>query len=559
MGLLATPNQPIQFDVTPSACAVHQYPYVQIVDNNDITQVQFKITPCLTAENVVLDGSFSGTANWVVTDSFSIDNQTNQACKAIGGIGTLTQYNCFVTGVYYQLRIVVAEINEIMQVWNGAQQLGVVSGVGEYVFSFLANGDSVSIRSFSTTNNACISSVSAYELDSRLIVAILNESGVYQTSIKLANNPEYFTFAKDTVTVNVDWATLGISNGCYYIGIADPCINTILQNGLPDPNMRYIDLWSFTPGAWDTPEVGKGFQESGQTGIGSTTTTDLNTLTYTPTVYNTPSDIADYDYTITVYSSSVQTTFEVFIGGVGSGTHSVGVAATVETFTGTISAGPGSPAVYLEIVSGNDSATYNAGVIHFDIELSNPSSDFVSDSDSVNLKLGTFDCSVLLNSNSNEDALGFEFEQSLFNPRVRLEGELINPTYPTERTVIKDTRGNFNTVYGERSKAYLLKIDLQPEYMLDYLSLLPIFDNVWIDGVKYHVSDDQTEIDYPDALVSTGQMAIVVVKQGSQLTNRNTTGNENNTHVLDNNFIVNPLLDDEVITEPDDADTLQAI
>ena len=80
-----------------------------------------------------------------------------------------------------------------------------------------------------------------------------------------------------------------------------------------------------------------------------------------------------------------------------------------------------------------------------------------------------------------------------------------------------------------------------------------------MDAVKYHVSEDVPEIDYPDVLVSTGKMAMVLIEQGSQLTNRNTTGVTNDTHATIDNYIVHPLLDTEILTEPDDADTVQAV
>lgn len=556
MSLRTIPNQPVQFDVNPEYCSVGQLQYKQLLDITDTTQVQFEITPCLFNSNNIINGGFTNESAWITTGSFEVDPVNNQACKESGGIGTLQQYNIFLEGYYYQLEIYVSSANEQMQVWNGATQLGNITGIGNFKFSFQATGDSLSIRSFSTTASACITSISSYQLDDRIIVAILQEDGTFVDSFRFADNPEYFNLSLDKLTVSIVWSDFLAEEdtGCYYLGIADPCINTNGQNGIFNPNM--LANGDMDAGGFDVT-VGSAAQlVFGDYSYGAFYRATATGATGTVTISDPYSQFTtgvSYDYAIqfSAVSGSNSANINIDFGG----TSDNNVAAVGSLVSGTIVCGAGNAfTITLDPVV-TPVVLFIESII---VTLTNDS-DFEPDYESVGFKRGAFDCSVLINSNCNEDGMGFEFEQSLFNPRLRVEGELINPTYPSERVVIEDTRGNRNTIYGERAKSRTLKLDLQPEYILDYLSSLPIVDNLWIDGVKYSVEEDQLEPDYPNEVVGHGKISMVLLINGDKIYNRNVIGIENDNQAVFDFSICDPKDINLLITEPTTGDTIKAL
>lgn len=552
-------NQPVTFQSGEViTCNDAEPDYIQIVNTTDITQFQIRLLECLGESTVNADPTFSGKSNfWATTGAWSVSN--NQACKATG-TGSLLYNDIFVIGNLYRIVIVVDSIFQSFDVFEGSRKVGTIQGRGEQVITFLSqSGKTLSIQASKDEDGSllqsatiCINSLSVYRINKALIIGVRDLSGSIVASFDINSNPEYFTFSKDRATVSVDWAALGVSEGCHTICIADPCINTNGQNGIQDTTMCNSNIWDLTLQTWTNPNWCEPISETGEKGFSIENTIDLTTATILSNNITLKNGI-DYDYRIRVYSNSTQTTFQVKMGTASGSVHTVS-SSFIEEFTGTITAN--GPELKLEITSGNDSPLYVAGVADFEISL-NSLDDFECDYNSNEFNIDTHSCSILLNACSNEDSLGFVFEDSGFIPRIRVEAEKIRPTYPTKRVIVESSNGKHTITRGERKKGFDLKIAHQPEYVLDFLTLLNLFDKFYIDGVRHFIKNDEMELDYGDELTNFATVSAEVLIDGEILINQYEGGE--GECIVQVGFIVHPLNRDQILTEPDDKDTVKAL
>jgi hypothetical protein len=72
-----------------------------------------------------------------------------------------------------------------------------------------------------------------------------------------------------------------------------------------------------------------------------------------------------------------------------------------------------------------------------------------------------------------------------------------------------------------------LCIDLQPEYVHDFLRLLLGFDNVYINLEPYFVEDDEYSVEYDDSQDNLGKVKIAVSKTTQNIKNINCSDTEN--------------------------------
>ena len=64
-----------------------------------------------------------------------------------------------------------------------------------------------------------------------------------------------------------------------------------------------------------------------------------------------------------------------------------------------------------------------------------------------------------------------------------------------------------------------MAIDLQPEYIHDFLSLAIGFDNFYINGDAYFVEDSEYNITYPDVYDNVGAVRLVVSEKVQNVKN----------------------------------------
>lgn len=499
-------NQPVFFG-TADECATDEIP-VQLVDNSDVTQVQFSLDRCLWSEQLMTDQNFDSTSTFVTNDNWSI--VSNLLC-ATGNTATGTSSALQLTvGNYYQINITVdsLSVGGSIQVSLGSEIIGYITSTGEHTFygfpvSFLGNTGIILNQAVDGTS-ICISEITVYEVETNLILAVLNSAGAYQTEISYENDPDYFVFSKNTVTVSVNWAEIGISNGCYYLCMLDPCENTNGQNYPPQ-----ITNCTFTGSATGWSLLG--------TAAYSSNAVVFDGVSFGIAFQDNVFHNVGTEYCVTIIVSAISGTLSVTFGD-----NVVGTITTIGTHTITGIAET-SLSISVTALVGN-TATVDS-VCACPILPANYSCNATSNT----FQLGDYtdSCTLIINACNNEDGLGFVFDGSGFSPRVRLEAKLRQAKYSNERTVYETSVGKKKNVYFSGRKSKNLCIDLQPEYIHDFLRLLLGFDNVFIDRELYSVDDDEYTVEYPEENDSTGKVRLLVSKQTQNVKNINCSDDEN--------------------------------
>jgi hypothetical protein len=341
-------------------------------------------------------------------------------------------------------------------------------------------------------------------VDLNAIIGIYNSAGVYQTGISYETTPDNFVLAQNTVTITIDWAELGISNGCYYLCFLDPCSNTNGQNYPPD-----ITNCTITGSATGWTLLGVAAYDSNNVVMDGS---DFGILYQNNVFHNFNSE-----YCVTIVVSAITGNLTVTFGD-----NDVAVITTPGThiITGT----PESDlSISLTSLFGNTATIESVCACEILPE------NYVCDLTSNTFKLGDYseNCTLIINACNNEDGMGFVFDGSGFSPRLRLEAKLKNSKYTNERSVYEDSIGKKSVTYYSRRKQKILAVDLQPEYIHDFLSTLIGFDNVYIENETYFVDDDEYNIEYSDASDDVGSVNLLVSKKTQNVKNTNCTDDEN--------------------------------
>jgi len=124
-----------------------------------------------------------------------------------------------------------------------------------------------------------------------------------------------------------------------------------------------------------------------------------------------------------------------------------------------------------------------------------------------NIIPSTNECTVALSGCYPASQFGWPED---FNPLVRVTGRLAQPQYAGEIIRSRDSFGYTKISYSDRIKTMQLKVNLVPEYILDFISVWVSFENMYINGQSYRISEDSfPEVIYPDA-TDLGQLDITV-------------------------------------------------
>ncbi len=511
------PNQPVFFGDT-NTCDGDEITINQIVDNTDVTQFQFELEPCISAPQLVPDPNFGDTDNYVLSENWSIaDNQlcltgTPEVGASAGtGTGGVTFLSIFTADKYYQVTIIVDSISVggEVDVKIGAKTIGTITSTGTHTFYGFADTPfgvfdyPLFLVAMTTDTNICISSLTALEILTIFKFPIYDGNGVNVAEFGYVDGGvDGFTFVDNTVTVSIDWAELGLSNGCYYICLLDPCENTNGQNYPPD-----IDNCEITGSAtgWTLAGNATYGADAISSGVGAFGTMEqtgvFNSFTTT--------------YSVTIEVTAVTGTLSVFFGS--------NIVANITTI-GT------------HIVTGVPSSTFSLlirSLINNSMTIASacatPITTYVCNQQSNNFSLADYTgiCTKLINACNNENGLGFNFNGSGFTPRIRLEAKLRQSKYANERTIFEDSLGDKKVVYFSGRKTKDLCIDLQPEYVHDFLRLLLGFDNVYIDTELYSVEDDEYSVEYDDSQDNLGKVRIAVSKRAQNIKNINCSDTQN--------------------------------
>lgn len=513
-------NQPVFLGTTNTCSNDSEFVYNQLVDVTDTTQFQLRIEPCISAEQIIVNPNFETDSDWSLGDNVGIAG--GQLCWTGETIsGTSGSYanstSVFEQNKYYKISITVVSIVGTLDVYIESVFLGSISSVGTHDFygfadTLLSTGYLV-ICPQTDGATACLSNVTSFEILTEFRIVLYDSNGVYNTDFTYSGNPKYFTFSKDTVTISIDWSELGITSGCYYFCVLDPCENT---NGQNYPAVITNPTFTGSATGW---QLGLDWSYSANTVIG--TFGMSNTLAQTD-VFSSYSN----SYSITVeITAGTSIDLDVYFGET-----LVDTLTSIGTHTVTgIPYGNGS----LSFVMQGGSKITITSVIPVEIA----KQDYVCNMTSNMFKIADYsnDCTLLINACNNEDGMGFVFEGSGFSPQVRLNAKLKEPKYSNERLTYTDSVGKKINYYFKGRKGKYLCVDLEPEYILDFLWTLFGYDNVYIDGIAYTVDDDEFSPTY--VLDNVGSVRFLVSKKTQDVKNINCSSEENNC-VIGENYLL---------------------
>ena len=495
------PNQPVYFQASDAEapCSVDEVSYSQIVDNTDKTQFQLKVGPCISAlqelPNPDFDNQSDENQGWQFLTNWSVGGGTLCAVQSEDFAKTIDE----IEEGYWKITLSVESINGSIDVLLNAETIGTITTVGTFDFyGFIGVGGGYITLNPNSITDVCFTSITAYKVLTNLIVPIYTSAGVYVTEINYNDNPEYFKFVSDSVTVSVDWAELGISNGCFYLCYLDPCVNKngqnypakILNGGFTGNIVNWENSGSWVYGTNDVTGTYSGVDNS-------------NSLTQENVFVS-----FNNQYCINVNVTAISGSLDVYFGNSKVATiTTVGVHNVCGIPSGTFQ-------LLFVIASGTATIT-NVEAVEIEPV------DYVCDATSKLMKLGDFtnDCTLLINACNNSDAMGFVFSGSTFSPRIRVEAKLRHSKYETDVLRYTNSAGKKSNYNYSSRKQKNLAIELQPEYVHDFLRLLLGFDNVFIDNVAYVVDDDEYNVLYVPELDTYGSVSILVSQQTQNVKN----------------------------------------
>lgn len=490
------PNQPVYFG-GEDTCNADEVEFVQIIDNTDKTQVQFKIDACQFAPNI---------NDYPQFESAVFSNWTNGGACGNESLGTAYFTKSFGAG-YYKFVIDVASIDCVLNVNFDLTNIGTITTTGVHTFyAYCTPIDGQFSLYVSGQGSVCLNQFDAFEVLTNAIVAIYDADGNWIDDVRYDSNPDYFSFVDDTMTITIDWAEREISNGCYRLCFLDPCENTNGQNYMA--NIRDGEFAEDYTNNWTS--AGGVYQSGNQIVFYNGSITQTNVFNSYTSSITTQINIISLDGTMNVYYGpyGLSTPVATFTTG------DIGI----QNITG-IPFGSFDLVIY---VFGDAVIDYVGGVNVIP-------DNYVCDLTSPLMRLGDYtnDCTLLINACNNENGLGFNFSNSGFTPRLRLPAKLKNATYLNERSVYEDSAGKKSTYYFKRRKRKVLAIDLQPEYIHDFLSLAIGFDNFFINGQPYFVEDSEYNITYPDVYDNVGAVRLVVSEKVQNVKNVFCSDSEN--------------------------------
>ncbi len=536
-------HQPIIFTpYEPDACNENQ-DYKLLAEYDDFSQFQVIVAPCPGAQNTILDPlfrpEFPPTTQWTIEGGFSI--ATGQACKdADGSTGSISQYNTLQTGLAYLMEIVIDSLFGTLYVYNGTTLVDTIETTGLHNVSFIATSKDIHLKILDGQHSVCITSCSAWSFSDNMTFGIINEAGSTVITKNLVDDPSYFTFVENTVTILFQWSDLGINTpGCYRIGFSEACENTNGQFGVFNDNFDYFDSgWNSNLGTLDAIT----FQnlENPDTGEIEAMVEFTDTTAGTGDIVNAITFLGiGICYTVTIGAFSTD----------GTGFLRIYCGTAFDDFDMTneshniICAGN----QFLKIEAHMGTSTY-IRLWDFTVELCD-AGDFVFDEQSepfyVDEEIG---CTHLINLSNDDNGMGFIFEGTQFAPMARVRSEIVNSASEFLRETYHDNLGKKTVYFGEYRKHFFFNIDNVPTWLFDFMCLCFIADHFFVDGTEYFIEGEGIEPLYPEGVTNLPSL-IMEISEKTQLFRNASIGNVENPITYGGVvFIVTPAGD--FITDP---------
>lgn len=530
--------QPVKFQEEFELCKCNSK-NTQPVQDGDITQFQVEMEVCNFADNLITNGDFTDPSGdgWItslsLTDYWSTDNT---------GVNTL-ETDQFVMGenVYYQVELDIESNNGVpFLVYFGTRKVAEVNTNGKFQLGGKCESNTTAgtLRIVSPRGNTvAVTRVALFplETDIGLVVQSVGADGSFtpvdfrslQDDINDANYT-MFRLDRDVITVSFPWDYitdntngLGLSRGCYVLGVVGKCQNPNSELGVFDSEMvmpvnfgtkTALDNETF-PYQCDTVNAVRvlantGYMEYYLGGGAKVTVTDINTSEAKVGMR--------YSFTINVTSITAV---------IGKMTVSIGGATNIISLTGVHTfdlVGINTNGLTIDF---EDASSNPIVVDYFRMDISNTSNldliDTTWNSNVFDFK-ETQPCTILLSAVNNEDAFGLRFESSFFVPKARMKGNLRAKNYDSEREEHIDSLNRKIIDYAEQRKTSSIRVKDVPEYLVDWLSLFYLFNKIYVDSEEY-VAEEEIDLGW-NRFCDTARVEIEVGEVRQDLTNTNTKG-----------------------------------
>lgn len=592
------PNQPQKVDTPEAACDVSSFEYKNIVNADDITKFQFQLytrpntvylnnTPELDQDigtsvtGVLGCAGGSGCVKWTTTTvtssgndfewtsllgGFIYDNNTNYA--SLQQLNSDNNYT-YASGTMLEAKVYFQTNVYGCTVYVGNEQFIVAAGVtGEQTFyTVVSNGSTATIGILfipPTVGTARLVvnyfRVKEVSLDYIFFLRNLTTDAVeYAYNLRDYINETYpngtgpFRRVDNFVTYEHDWT--GQAEGCYRIEIADQRLNTNTQNNVFNNKFLVNDL------SYTTPYDSVNWVASASGMIAQIINSQLVLTTVAANgayAFYTSSTLENgktYNISLDAATGSGGGTYTFSYGNQYAATSIV--LANGADHTDTIVGNGDQLIIGFALTSGAMTLKFNSISVTLQDE-----NNLVGNYYSNDFVLTNSACeSIEISACNDNDSFDFSFPLSNFSLNTRLLGKATNPKYDFDRFAFVNNEGNTRTTYFRRQKIKNIKLDLVPEYMLDFLTLLGGMDHIYIDGVEYVADKDEfIAINYDGALDNFAKVQLFLFEKDTTAQNKATTAlgigcGADVEYVLDPEDITDPN-DDTQIIDPQSGDPL---
>jgi hypothetical protein len=475
MSLETIPYQPLPFDVEEN-CTLPCSPWIQLIEKDDPTKVQFRFGACGFTPNVIVNGDFSdGLTGWSTIGAWTVGSNTAFSPPAAAGF--ISQAIVGQTGLYYQVTFNATVNNGNLLVGSDTAIAATFTSSGFKTVIIPATGITSIDWFFDAAAGGSLSNIIVKPLTTRVRIDVVD----LDDNIVATVGSTHYTFSAGFLTARILWNTLAVPDGCYKLVAYDPCdcaqfgfVGDDFRVGVPpsDDKSKIIQLTT----ALNTGSFGNGEMRAVSNDFGgSSTAFRANGLICAG---------VEYEFTYTVSGLNAGDTFQLRAGAAN------GVVRTANgTYTETLTSNhttPGAIAVrwLWEFVGLNVNP---ATLTNFSMQAVDPIPSYTS----VPFQLKNHHpCTVPVSMCSNGNQMNFGFVGTGFAMFMRLEGTWRGSNYPSVREAYEYSNGEKTTYYGRKRKGWSL-LTGGPEYVHDYLTNVTMMDNVTVNGIAVFCEDDE--------------------------------------------------------------------
>lgn len=473
MSLTPIPYQPLPIEGDPNCTLADYGGWIQLVETSDVSQMQFNISPCGSALNILTNGTFvEGDTDW--NPSGTWDFSGNKACSSVGSNDFIQQNVTLPNGYILQLIFDVELFAGSVIVSTNLGLTGVIASSGTHTIALASTGVTNVNFFINSSSAACLRNIQLLPVNNRWRVDLETTDGEFVSTLAPA-----FNVARNFLTISFDWSAVPF--GCYRLAIYDPC--DCSQFGFIGDELEVPRQWRITPNSSGTGAIVNGIM-AGISVMGAAETIFRMNNVICPNVAYT------FTYTLTGMSAGDQ--FRLFAGNA-NGVLRTADGTYTETITSTHSGILPSDLRARFTLSGAGSFA----MTNFSMSAVTPVPTYYSKPFKL---IPNGSCTTLFNACGNIDQFNMGFAeinaagniagQTGFSPRIRLEGTLRGSGYSGNREHYEFSTGRKTVTHLRTRKSREFGFGA-PEYVHDFMQLLRGFDNVYINGQASFSEDDE--------------------------------------------------------------------